>query len=82
MVRTEEFLEVDWIKRWAQYATESVAIESVDQNVTITYFELHQKVGVTASCLQHEYGIEAGDRVAVLSMNRYEYIVLFLRYRN
>lgn len=77
MVRTEEFLEVDWIKRWAQYAPKSVAIESVDQNVTITYFELHEKVGITASFLQHEYEIEAGDRVAVLSMNRYEYIVLF-----
>lgn len=77
MVRTEEFVEVDWIKRWAQYAPDSIAIDSVDQEVTLSYSELYKKVNAMAAFLQQHHEVQAGDRVAVLAMNRYEYIVLF-----
>lgn len=77
MSRSNEHIELDWIERWAMYAPEAIAIDSIDQNSTMNYSQLFKEICRTAGVLQERYKVEAGDRVAVLSMNRLEYIVLF-----
>lgn len=76
-MKTEEFIEIDWIKKWSLYSPDNVAIQSIDQDVSLTYFQLEKLINKTAFYLRDECDVEPGDRVAVLSMNRYEYVVFF-----
>src|SRR3954452_15173279 len=42
----------------------------------LTYAALHARIEGTARALKAEFGISRGDRVAILSLNRPDYIVL------
>lgn len=59
--------------RNANVAGNSIAI--IDGDCTLTFQELHAEVGKVADYLQRQ-GIEKGDRVALLSMNRCEFFTL------
>lgn len=76
-MKTEEFIEIDWIKKWSLYSPDNVAIQSIDQDVSLTYIQLEKLINKTAFYLRDECGVEAGDRLAILSMNRFEYVVFF-----
>ncbi|MBR1219552.1 long-chain-fatty-acid--CoA ligase [Bradyrhizobium sp. U87765 SZCCT0131] len=43
---------------------------------TLTYAELQQRIATTAQALKAEYGVGRGDRVAILSLNHPDYLVL------
>ncbi|WP_424962961.1 o-succinylbenzoate--CoA ligase [Ekhidna sp.] len=65
----------DWIKRWAEYAPIKVAVSDAETGDNLTYRQLNNLSNYLAKRLQTE-GIQPGDRVAVLSEFRLEYIVL------
>ncbi|MEQ6168048.1 o-succinylbenzoate--CoA ligase [Ekhidna sp. MALMAid0563] len=65
----------DWIERWAEYAPIKVAVSDAETGDSLTYRQLNNLSNFLAKRLQAE-GIQPGDRVAVLSEFRLEYIVL------
>lgn len=67
----------DWLARRASFTPDRVALIDLDRDVTWTWRELHAHAGAAAAALYLDHGVEAGDRVAVLSSNRLETIALF-----
>lgn len=63
-----------WIEKRADLHPKRIAI--ITEKEKITYKSLNQDVNKLASYLKLELGIKTGDRIAILSQNRYEYIVL------
>jgi len=70
-------IETDWIKKWAQYSPDSIAIKSVEDGTELSYKEFYKRINRTAQLLRDTYKVEKGQRVAVLSINSIEYVVLF-----
>jgi len=64
----------DLIERNAAFAPHKVAIRFEGEN--LTYAEFHERIAQTARALQAEFGVVSGDRVAILSLNRPDYLVL------
>lgn len=67
----------DWIGRWGRSFPEKEALVDVITGRRYTYGELAEEVYVLAHFLAAQLGIGPGDRIAVLSFNRYEIIKLF-----
>jgi fatty-acyl-CoA synthase len=67
----------DWIAKWAKYSPMSVAIHDLDQKLELCYSDLNQWIEKLAQYLCTTYDLQKGDRLCVLSMNRWEYVVLF-----
>ena len=64
----------DLIARNAAFTPDNPALHFEDQ--TISYADFYARIEQTARALKAEYGIASGDRVAILSLNRPEYLVL------
>jgi fatty-acyl-CoA synthase len=64
----------DLIERNAAFTPEKAAI--IFNGERLTYAALHARIEGTARALKAEFGISRGDRVAILSLNRPDYIVL------
>ncbi|MFH1103127.1 MAG: long-chain fatty acid--CoA ligase [Pseudomonadota bacterium] len=67
----------DWIGRWGESFPQKEALVDAIEGRRHTYGDLSQSVYQTANFLRSELGIKKGDRIAVLSFNRTEYITLF-----
>jgi fatty-acyl-CoA synthase len=76
-VTNHDSIEIDWLKRWAMHAPRNVALRCADSNRSFTYRELFERSCSLAASLQRKYGINKGDRVAVLALNEPETIFLF-----
>lgn len=72
-----DHIELDWIKRWALYSPDNIALQSVEEDRKLTYSELNALINKAAGYLTSELEVSAGDRVAILSMNRLDYVILF-----
>ncbi|MCX7978763.1 MAG: acyl--CoA ligase [Bdellovibrionaceae bacterium] len=70
-------IETDWLKRWNLYAPQNIAITDGDTGRNINYAELYRMSLIGAEKLKRDFGVECGDRVAVLSMNEPEYVAMF-----
>ena len=70
--------EVDWLAKWALYTPENLFLRDHAREVQWNFKEGEQRARQVAAALQTTYGIERGDRVAVLSTNRSEYVYLML----
>jgi len=64
----------DLIERNAAFAPQKAAI--VFEGKTLTYQAFHARIELTACALKTEFGVSRGDRVAILSLNRPDYLVL------
>jgi fatty-acyl-CoA synthase len=62
------------IERNAAFAPDKAAI--IFEGEVLTYAALHARIKRTASALQAEFGVVKGDRIAILSLNRPDYLVL------
>ena len=62
------------IERNAAFAPAKPAI--VFEGETLSYGELSARIAQTARALKTEFGISRGDRIAILSLNRPDYLVL------
>jgi fatty-acyl-CoA synthase len=67
----------DWIGRWGRSFPQREALVDAIQNRRYTYGQLVEEVNRLANFLRCRLDIKSGDRVAVLSFNRAEYIILF-----
>ncbi len=63
-----------WIERHAKFSPNKVALYFEEQS--LTYAALAKAVDTTAQMLKWELGVGRGDRVALLSYNRPEYVTL------
>jgi fatty-acyl-CoA synthase len=68
----------DCIGRWGRSLPDREALVDIIENRRYTYGELSAEVNRMANFLSGELGVTKGDRVACLSLNRAEYIKLFL----
>ena len=64
----------DLIARNAAFTPDKVALRF--EGDTLTYAQFDARIGQTARALKSECGIARGDRVAILSLNRPDYLVL------
>jgi fatty-acyl-CoA synthase len=64
----------DLIQRNASFTPDKPAI--VFDGDTLTYRQLAERIEKTACALKAEYRVRRGDRVAILSLNRPDYLVL------
>ena len=70
-------IEVDWLKRWALYSPDSVALQSGETGRQFTYRELYRRAGAIARHLSERFRIGPGDRVAAVLQNELDYVSLF-----
>ena len=64
----------DLIARNAAFTPDKIALRF--EGGTLTYAQFDARIARTACALKSEYGISRGDRVAILSLNRPDYLVL------
>jgi fatty-acyl-CoA synthase len=64
----------DLIERNAAFAPEKPAL--IFEGEVLSYAAFHARIVQTAQALQTEFGVAKGDRVAILSLNRPDYLVL------
>jgi fatty-acyl-CoA synthase len=64
----------DLIERNAAFAPEKPAL--IFEGEVLSYAAFHARIVQTARALQTEFGVAKGDRVAILSLNRPDYLVL------
>src|SRR5229473_1379393 len=64
----------DLIERNAAFTPDKPAI--IFEGETLTYAAFNTRIEQTARALKAEYGVSRGDRVAILSLNRPDYLVL------
>ncbi|WP_159010697.1 AMP-binding protein [Bradyrhizobium sp. S69] len=64
----------DLIERNAAFAPEKPAL--IFEGEVLSYAAFHARIVRTAQALQTEFGVTKGDRVAILSLNRPDYLVL------
>ncbi|MEZ4919844.1 MAG: long-chain fatty acid--CoA ligase [Saprospiraceae bacterium] len=67
----------DWTAKWAQYAPDKIAFREFETGRTYTYGTLNQLGNRLARHLVIERGLKKGDRIAIISENCLEYMVLF-----
>jgi fatty-acyl-CoA synthase len=64
----------DLIERNAAFAPEKPAL--IFEGEALSYAAFHARIVQAARALQGEFGVRLGDRVAILSLNRPDYLVL------
>src|ERR1700692_4167790 len=64
----------DLIERNAAFAPDKAAL--IFEGEVLAYAAFHARIVQTARALQSEFGVAKGDRVAILSLNRPDYLVL------
>jgi fatty-acyl-CoA synthase len=69
-------IRTDWLERWAHYSPDAVALQDDETGATYTYGQASEAVDRAARFLRDDFGVGRGDRVAVLSMNEVEYVLL------
>ena len=63
----------DLIARHAAFTPDKPALIFEDQ--VLSYRAFHERIETTAKALKAEFGVSRGDRVAILSLNRPDYLV-------
>lgn len=67
----------DWFKKWNVYNPDKVAFQEFETQRELTYKQVNNLANATATYFFDELGLKKGNRVAVLSENNLEYMVLF-----
>ena len=67
----------DWVAKWAMYSPHKPAVKEYETGRSLTYGELNRLANRLARHLSTTYGIQKGDRIALLAENCNEYIILF-----
>lgn len=70
-------IEWDWLKRWAVYSPNAIAIHDANSGESWSYRDLHELTNRFSELLMTEHGIGFGDRVAILAKNHMAFVPLF-----
>lgn len=73
-----KILQQDWAAKWAIYSPDKIALKEYETGKTLTYAELNRLGNAAAHFFKENYGIQKGDRVAVLAEYGLEYVALFV----
>ncbi|MCP4547457.1 MAG: long-chain fatty acid--CoA ligase [bacterium] len=68
--------ETDWLSKWAAYTPERLMLRDHPRDIRWTYADMNRRASALAAALRDEYGLNKGDRLAVYSKNRSEYVLL------
>lgn len=68
---------VDWCKKWAEYSPDQIALKEYESGKTLSYAEWNLYSNAIACHLQSQHKIKKGDRIATLSENCLENLILF-----
>lgn len=71
-------LQQDWAAKWAVYSPEKIALKAFESGETVSYKALNDWGMAVAHGLKTAYGVEKGDRVAVLAEYDWTYVALFV----
>jgi fatty-acyl-CoA synthase len=69
--------QVDWLRRWAGYRPDALALRDHGRGYAWHYGEAERRATALAAHLQGGLGVQRGDRVAVLAQNRAETVFLY-----
>lgn len=67
----------DWLTKRERYTPHKEAVIDAQKGNRYTYRQLNEQANNLASYLQREQNLKAGDRLAVVSKNSIEYLILF-----
>ncbi len=67
----------DWCSKWALYSPGKICVKEYETNRRLTYAELNNQANHLAYFIAEQYGIQKGDRIAIVAENCLEYIILF-----
>lgn len=70
--------QTDWLAKWAAYTPKKLFLREYNRSLEWTFSEFNQRTNALANFLVGELGIQEGNRIAVYSKNRAEYVILFL----
>lgn len=73
----DNFIELDWLQRWAQFSPQAKALTDGDSGRFLNYQELYEQSCTGAAYLQKKSNIKAGDRVVLFSTNEINSYILF-----
>jgi len=73
----EKMEHFDWFKKWSVYNPDKVAFKEYETGREYTFAQVNHLANLTAQYFINDLGASTGDRVAVLSENNLEYMVLF-----
>ncbi len=73
----KDYIELDWFERWAKYTPNAIALQMDDSGEKVSYKQAASKINQLAEELKEKYDVSYGDRVAVLSLNSIEYVLLY-----
>ncbi|RJP57700.1 MAG: long-chain fatty acid--CoA ligase [Ignavibacteriales bacterium] len=69
--------QFDWIARWAKYTPNRLFIREYETGLEWNYYDFNNRANQLANHLRNELKIEKGDRVAIYSKNKSEFVFLF-----
>jgi fatty-acyl-CoA synthase len=67
----------DWVAKWAVYSPDQIAVKEFESGNSLTYQQLNRAANRLSYELTRSFGLQKGDRIAVLADNCLEYILLF-----
>jgi len=73
-----EYLETDWCAKWALYSPDKFFLREYSSGLEWTYSEFNSKANAFANYLINDLKLVKGERVAVYSKNRAEFILLYI----
>jgi len=68
----------DWLAKWAKYTPNRMFLREHDTKMEWTYSDFNHRANSLANYFVDELKIKKGERVAVYSKNRAEYVLIFL----
>ncbi len=69
--------ETDWIRKWAEYTPGRMALREHERGLEWSYADFNLRAEALAKYLVDELKTGRGERIAVYSQNRAEYVLLF-----
>ena len=67
--------ETDWLKKWAEYTPGKLFLREYDRKLSWSYAEFNSCANALAGKLVRDFGLMKGDRLAVYSKHRTEYVL-------
>lgn len=68
----------DWLDKWAKYTPNRMFLREHERGLEWTYFDFNLRANSLANLFVDELKIKKGDRIAVYSKNRAEYVIILI----
>lgn len=71
-------MQTDWLGKWAYYTPNKLFLREFNRKLEWSYEQFNQRTNALIHYLTKELKLQKGERIAVYSKNRAEYVMLFL----